>query len=191
MSSYPDERYDDQRRDDGQSDRRAIERGRAAVGPPALLLILNGLIGLIVWGTLSVPLVFDPDRLVRFFRNIADQQPAGQQKKDLEQKVDDMEKQVNQNRDAIAVQNGVFLSILCVLNLAAIGGGLMMRSLTSYGLSLVGAIVSVIPIATGCCITGIPFGVWALVVLLRPEVKEAFAAARAARFRNPDDRYMR
>jgi hypothetical protein len=191
MSSYPDDRYDDQRRDDGRPDSRAIERGRAAVGPPALLLILNGLFGLVVWGALSVPLVFDPDRLVRFFRNIADQQPAGQQKKDLEQKVDDMEKQVNQNRDAIALQNGVILSILGVLNVAAIGGGLMMRSLKSYGLSMGGAIVSIVPVATGCCCTGIPFGVWALVVLSRPEVKDAFAAARSSRFRNPDDQYMR
>lgn len=191
MSSYPDDRYDNDRREDGRPDSRALERGRAAVGPPGLLLILNGLFGLVVCAALSVPFVFDPDRIVRFFKDIAAQQPAGQQKKDLEKKVEDFENQVKQNREAMALQNGVGLAIGGILNVLAIVGGLMMRSLKSYGWGMGGAIVSLIPCATGCCCTGIPLGIWALIALNRPEVRDAFASARAARSDNPDDQYMR
>jgi hypothetical protein len=190
MSSYPDDRYDD-RREEGRADSRSPERGRVAVGPPGLMLILNGLFGLIACGVLSVPFVFDPDRMVASFKNIAAQQPPGQQKKDLEKKVEDFENQVNQNRDAMAIQNGVGLTIAAILNVLAIVGGLMMRSLKSYGWSMAGAVVSIIPCTTGCCCTGIPFGIWALIVLSRPEVKDAFVAARSSRFSNPDDQYMR
>lgn len=52
--------------------------------------------------------------------------------------------------------------------------GLKMKNLESYGISMAGAIVAIIPCLSPCCIVGIPFGIWALVVLLNDEVKTAF-----------------
>ena len=47
------------------------------------------------------------------------------------------------------------------------------------------AAVTVIPVLTGCCCTGFLFGIWAMLVLMRPEVKAGFAARRRAA-RSPD-----
>ena len=50
-----------------------------------------------------------------------------------------------------------------------------MHTLKSYGVAYAGAILSVIPLlGAPCCVLGIPFGIWALVVLNDPGVKGAF-----------------
>lgn len=51
---------------------------------------------------------------------------------------------------------------------------LKMRELRQWELSLAASIIAMIPCVSPCCILGLPIGIWALVVLLRPEVKEAF-----------------
>jgi ABC-type proline/glycine betaine transport system permease subunit len=51
---------------------------------------------------------------------------------------------------------------------------LKMKELRQWELSLAASIVAMIPCISPCCILGLPIGIWALVVLLRPEVKEAF-----------------
>lgn len=51
---------------------------------------------------------------------------------------------------------------------------LKMRELRQWELSLAASIVAMIPCISPCCILGLPIGIWALVVLLRPEVKDAF-----------------
>jgi len=53
-------------------------------------------------------------------------------------------------------------------------GAMKMKALESYGLAMTAAILSIIPCFSICCL-GIPFGIWALVVLLNDEVKNAFA----------------
>jgi hypothetical protein len=61
-----------------------------------------------------------------------------------------------------------------VIGVLILIGGLKMRKLESYGLVMTAAILSIIPCTTSCCLVGIPIGVWAVVVLMRPEVKSAF-----------------
>ena len=51
---------------------------------------------------------------------------------------------------------------------------LKMRELKQWELCLAASIVAMIPCISPCCILGLPIGIWAIVVLLRPEVKEAF-----------------
>ena len=51
---------------------------------------------------------------------------------------------------------------------------LKMRELRQWELSLAASIVAMIPCISPCCILGLPIGIWALVILLRPEVKDAF-----------------
>jgi len=53
-------------------------------------------------------------------------------------------------------------------------GGLKMRKLESFGLAVTSCILSILPCTSPCCLVGIPIGIWALVVLFRPEVKSAF-----------------
>lgn len=52
-------------------------------------------------------------------------------------------------------------------------GGIKMQSLRTYGLALTGSILSMLP-CHGCCMIGLPIGIWSLVVLLQPDVKQAF-----------------
>ncbi|MCI0464040.1 MAG: zinc-ribbon domain-containing protein [Gemmataceae bacterium] len=54
-------------------------------------------------------------------------------------------------------------------------GAIQMKNLRSYGYSMAGAIVAMVPCSGGCCLLGLPFGIWALVVLNQPEVREAFS----------------
>jgi predicted Zn finger-like uncharacterized protein len=52
-------------------------------------------------------------------------------------------------------------------------GAVQMSQLRAYGFAMTACIVAMIP-ASGCCILGLPFGVWGLVTLLREDVKNAF-----------------
>lgn len=51
---------------------------------------------------------------------------------------------------------------------------LKMKELKQWSLAIVASILVMIPCVSPCCIIGLPIGIWALVVLNRPEVKEAF-----------------
>ena len=59
-------------------------------------------------------------------------------------------------------------------------GGIQMLRLRSYGLALFASILAAIPCisCSACCGLGEGIGIWALVVLLNPEVRAAFAAMR-------------
>jgi hypothetical protein len=194
MSGYPDDgnyRDDPDRaareRNGNNPDRdaRAVAAARAATAVPGTFLILNGLFGLVCVAVLFVPMVLQPDMLIKAARDMIAQQPQGKDRQDAEQKLDDKEKELQQNRVATQVQNGIELGVLALGNLVAILGGFAMRGLGSYGMSITGAVASIIPALTGCCCTGILFGIWSVVVLMRPEVKAGFAARRRASY-SPD-----
>ncbi|MBM7118437.1 hypothetical protein [Archangium primigenium] len=53
-------------------------------------------------------------------------------------------------------------------------GALQMKNLRNYGLSMAAAIIAIVPCFGPCCCIGIPAGIWALVVINKPEVKAAF-----------------
>jgi hypothetical protein len=81
--------------------------------------------------------------------------------------------EVFNNRSAIAFgiatdAVGIILAILIMV------GSMKMRRLESYGLSMTASIVSMLPCITACCCLGIPFGIWSLIVLNRPEVRSCF-----------------
>jgi hypothetical protein len=70
---------------------------------------------------------------------------------------------------------GYARSILAaVVSAAILFGALKMMRLQNYGWAMAAAILAVIPCLSPCCCLGIPFGIWALVVLSKPEVKAAF-----------------
>jgi hypothetical protein len=53
-------------------------------------------------------------------------------------------------------------------------GALQMQKLNRHGLAMATAIIAMIPCFNACCVLGLPFGIWALVVLSKPEVKSQF-----------------
>lgn len=63
---------------------------------------------------------------------------------------------------------GILMSILIFI------GALKMKQLSNYGLAMTASIVAMIPCISPCCLLGLPIGIWALVVLSKPEVKSAF-----------------
>lgn len=70
--------------------------------------------------------------------------------------------------------------IMLVVGLVVAGvivfGAMQMQQLKSYPLAMAASILSMIPFLSPCCCVGIPVGIWALVVLLKPEVKSAFTS---------------
>ena len=51
---------------------------------------------------------------------------------------------------------------------------LKMKELQQWGVAVAASALAVIPCVSPCCIIGLPIGIWCLVVLMRPEVKDAF-----------------
>jgi len=53
-------------------------------------------------------------------------------------------------------------------------GAMKMKNLQNFGMAMAASIIAIIPCFGPCCCIGIPAGIWALVVLNKPEVKAAF-----------------
>jgi hypothetical protein len=53
-------------------------------------------------------------------------------------------------------------------------GGFKMKKLENYTLAMTASIVAMIPCISPCCLAGLPIGIWALVILSKPEVKSSF-----------------
>ena len=53
-------------------------------------------------------------------------------------------------------------------------GAAKMQKLQNYQFALTASIVAMVPCISPCCLFGLPFGIWALVVLNKPEVKSHF-----------------
>jgi hypothetical protein len=63
---------------------------------------------------------------------------------------------------------GIFVSGLILF------GGIKMKRLENHGLAMAASIVAMIPCISPCCLVGLPIGIWAVIVLSKPEVKGAF-----------------
>jgi uncharacterized membrane protein len=61
--------------------------------------------------------------------------------------------------------------------LATIYGAIQMLRLQHYRACIAGAVIASIPILSPCYILGIPFGIWALAILLRQDTRAAFVEA--------------
>lgn len=73
---------------------------------------------------------------------------------------------------AIGVYVYFFLHIISQI-LVMIGGNCMLKQ-KSYRWAMVGAVLAVVPLLSPCCILGMPFGIWALVVLSDSQVSQSF-----------------
>lgn len=70
---------------------------------------------------------------------------------------------------------GIAMELLSLaMGALVIVGAIRMMQLRQHGLAFAAAILVMIPCLSPCCLLGIPFGIWALVVLNKPEVKSHF-----------------
>ena len=78
---------------------------------------------------------------------------------------------------ALEMINGPVGYLSDLVSLAIFGliifGAFKMKNLQSYGLAFGISILAMLPCQC-CCVLGLPFGIWALVVLNKPEVKSQF-----------------
>jgi len=61
-----------------------------------------------------------------------------------------------------------------LLDLVLLWGSIKMKQLQNYPLAMTTALLAIVPCTSPCCVLSIPFGIWALVVLTDPAVKNAF-----------------
>jgi sorbitol-specific phosphotransferase system component IIC len=78
------------------------------------------------------------------------------------------------------MMKGGFGIMVCIVGIlidaVIILGANKMRNLDSYGFAVAASILSVIPcLSSPCFVLGMPFGIWALVVLMNEDVRNAFS----------------
>lgn len=70
---------------------------------------------------------------------------------------------------------GYAVGFICLLLAPVIiFGGIRMMKGANYGLARAAAVLAILPFTSCCFLAGIPIGIWALVVLAKPEVKSLF-----------------
>jgi hypothetical protein len=188
MSGYPDDDYErddrdrDRDRDDrGRRDGRRIEESRQKVSTPAMLLIVASLIALLVEVGFLGLMVAKPTVFYDMMVDMIEKQPPGPEK---QRQLNDLKQQEAQMRLDNPLNIGSAVLGL-ILNAVSVVGGFMMKKLSGYPLAISGAVCGVIPMGGCCCLT-MPVGIWALVVLMNQDVKDAFAAGRVY---DSNDRY--
>jgi hypothetical protein len=68
---------------------------------------------------------------------------------------------------------GLINLVIAALNGFVLFGAIKLLRLQNFGLVMAAVIVAMLPCQC-CCLLGLPFGIWALVVLNKPEVKSQF-----------------
>lgn len=70
---------------------------------------------------------------------------------------------------------GIMSSLLgLVMSVIILLGALKMKKLESYTFAIIATVIAMVPCISPCCLVGLPIGIWALVVMNKPEVKSAF-----------------
>ena len=76
--------------------------------------------------------------------------------------------------DAPPWLSALFGLIFTLLALGTIAGSASMMAKKYYFLSMAGTILAMINIGNCCCAIGLPFGIWGLIMLCLPDVKDAY-----------------
>lgn len=130
--------------------------GRGKNSAPALCLIIVGLMGFFADVAFVIRGAGRPMRL-----------PP-----DAPAFLETMQKQAQLPEVWAAVSVCALASALIVL------GAVQMLRLRWWGFAVFVSFLAIINIANGCCIPGLPIGIWSIATLVRPEVREAFQALR-------------
>jgi predicted Zn finger-like uncharacterized protein len=131
---------------------RARERVKGRVMAPAICLMIAAILGVLADG-FQIIYAFTPappvdPKLPEIFR--------------------EMQKSAHEPQAIVGGIVGVIFSAIIIF------ACVQMMGLRMWGFALAGTIMSMINCFNGCCCLGLPFGIWALVILLDQEVKSAF-----------------
>ncbi|MGL4419400.1 MAG: hypothetical protein ACRCZF_01925 [Gemmataceae bacterium] len=177
-------RRDDDRDDDDDRDRprrrgMGIAGAKAAIKGPAIGLIVTSILCLFYMAYNGYMIATD-GFAIQFKK----------QKEDFAKQNPNISPELKKANDDFvdSIANGVMLTAIPSTILATIGsfivliGSFKMMSLQSRGLSMTAAILSMIPCFTSCgCLLGLIFGIWAITVMNKPDVKAAFKAVANGR----------
>ena len=83
-----------------------------------------------------------------------------------------MQKLINTLGGGLGIVRDIIGGVMGVIVLI---GAAKMQKLQNYQFALTASIVAMVPCISPCCVFGLPFGIWALVVLNKPEVKSQFS----------------
>lgn len=174
MATDRDDRWDDDGNDrsyrDDDRPRADREAARRRVATPAILLIVFGLIAVFVEAGSLIATFTAPNILGDQFKKFIDDMPPGPDKQQMQA---DFEKDKDDFRlDTPTNIGGTIVGL--VLSLAMLVGGFTMKSMSSYGLAMTGAVCAIIPCVNGCICLAMPIGLWAVIVLANSDVKAAF-----------------
>jgi predicted Zn finger-like uncharacterized protein len=156
--------FEDQAYDESGAPRRSERKQRAlnSLKAPAILLIVTGVLGILVnifqIGFVALAKPAPPPPVVA---NGVKPNP-----------MDDLLREIQKNQAGpLPIVLGVVF--LVISSIVVLGGIAMLRG-RGYGLSTAGTILAMVNLGNCCCILGLPFGIWSLVVLLNEDVKNAF-----------------
>jgi len=145
-------------------DRRDIRRARSMVTAPAICMLIASILGILV-------------DVGQIFLAMTPAPPVDPNLPPIFQ-----EALKSSHGPAAMIGGGLFAALSLVVLIASI----QMMRLGSHGFSVAGSVLAMINIGNCCCLLGLPFGIWSLVVLSKPEVKRAFQAAQRRSF-DPGD----
>jgi hypothetical protein len=81
----------------------------------------------------------------------------------------------NADEKSDAIITIVYGLVHLIASLLAIAGAIAMLRLKIYNLAVGGCVVALVPAISPCCVLGVPFGIWGMIVLNDREVKRAFS----------------
>ncbi|HVS34671.1 MAG TPA: hypothetical protein VMS17_03755 [Gemmataceae bacterium] len=93
------------------------------------------------------------------------------------EQLDQVHQIVGSPHQFVVAAGNIFLwggGLSAIVGVLGVLGGMRMLRLRSYGLALTSSILTVIPLATPCCLIGQIAGIWALIVLLNRTVRSGF-----------------
>jgi hypothetical protein len=144
--------------------------GGGKVTAPAIALLVTSLIGVWMFGQTAVSFIQIKNQPAEWDKIKRQALEHNNNKNVPPEQMAEMEKIMDGVRDFGAPVSGA----LAVLNLITVVGSIQMLRRRTYGLAMLGTIVALNPAAVPCCLLQLPFGIWALVVLLNADVRRSF-----------------
>lgn len=82
--------------------------------------------------------------------------------------------QISQLKDMAQNPPWIVLGVMLAGSIFILFGAFQIKSMRNYPVCIAACIVAIVPVANFCCWLGLFSGIWALVVLLQPNVKACF-----------------
>jgi hypothetical protein len=137
----------------------------SSVTGPAIALMVIGILGVLC----------DAYFLISFLTAPRDPEAALEQMKEANVKIAPVdEQQFAKFYDSARQKGPAVPGILLLIHLVIAFGAFRMLKLKSYGMAMTSSVLSLVPCISPCCVLGIPFGIWSLIVLMKADVKQAF-----------------